>query len=78
MNATWALALELEHFIRDFVPPGWTCSIEHCMFVPVVFKQDITAIKIGRIPEKFSNPAIKLAIRAWLLKGKDNGKVQSQ
>jgi hypothetical protein len=62
----------------DFIPPNWDAPIESAVFVPVVLKHDITAIKMGRIPEKFRNSVMELAIRAWLLQGKDNGKVQSQ
>jgi hypothetical protein len=74
----WELALDLEHFIREFRPPNWDAPIEAVLFVPVVLKHDITLIQGGIIPAKFRNSVMELAIRAWLLKGKDNGKVQSQ
>ena len=72
----WEQALELEHFIRDFVPPYWKYNIQSVMFVPVVLERDITIIKDhGIIPAKFDG-VMKLAIRAWLLKGKDNASTQ--
>ena len=74
----WELALDLEHFIRDFRPPNWNAPIASVMFVPVVLKHDITSLRQGIVPQKFRNSVMELAIRAWLLQGKDNGNVQPQ
>ena len=78
MKELWEQALDLEHFIRDFIPAHWKEPIHMVMFVPFVSEQDIVTIQNGTIPEKFNSMAMLLAIRAWLLKGKDNGKVQPQ
>lgn len=69
----WEQALELEHYIRDFIPPHWKESIQKVMFVPFVSEKDVRNIKNGSIPFKFCNTPMLLAIRAWLLQGKDNG-----
>ena len=69
----WELALDLEHFIRSFIPPHWKEPIEKVMFVPFVSEKDIRNIQNDSIPFKFCNTPMLLAIRAWLLKGKDNG-----
>ena len=47
------LALELEHYIRDYTPEGWKKSIETVMFVPWVSVVDINRILNNDIPSKF-------------------------
>ena len=65
----WKQALELEHFIRAFVPPGWKDTIEQVMFVPWLSENDNLKIKDGIIPMHFEKEVFKLAIRAYLLGG---------
>lgn len=68
----WEQALQLEHFIRDFVPGNWKESIGMVEFVPFIAEQDIITIQSGIVPEKLNKPPILWAIRAYMLKGKDN------
>ncbi len=60
------LALELELYIRDYVPNGWKESLEMAMFIPWVSVVDLTEILEGKIPDKFNHIRIKEAINAWL------------
>jgi hypothetical protein len=63
---TETLALELENYIRDYVPNGWKESIETAMFVPWVSVQDLMSIMNRVIPSKFSKQKFQEAIYAWL------------
>ena len=62
----WEQALELEHFIRNYIPEGWQGSIENAMFVPTVLEADIVTIREGYIPNKFNWYPMVLAINEWL------------
>lgn len=66
----WELALELEHFIRDFIPAGWKEPISSVMFVPIVLEADIATIEEGNIPDKFGKGPMLWAVRSYMLKGK--------
>jgi len=72
----WEQALELEHYIRDYVPGGWKAPIAQLMFVPMVLEADIVSITKGIIPGKFKEPAIKWAIRAYLMGSRKPCKTQ--
>lgn len=60
------LALELEHYIRDYVPKGWKESIESVMFVPWVSVVDVNRVLNNDIPSKFYTHPIKEAVHSWL------------
>lgn len=63
------LALELEHYIRNYVPTGWKESIETAMFVPCVFGKDVRRILENNIPIQFQKyPCMVEAIKSWLKK----------
>ena len=67
----WEQALELEHYIRDYVPPQWNSPLAQLMFIPTVLVPDLREIMEGNIPNKFKKqPAILWAIRAYLLSSK--------
>ena len=69
MNDKARLALELEHYIRDYIPTGWKESIETAMFVPCVFEKDIDRILNNCIPWDFQkHPCMIEAIKSWLKK----------
>lgn len=62
------LALELEHYIRDYVPKEWKESIEIAMFVPWVSVVDLNRILNNDIPTKFDKHPFKEAVQSWLKK----------
>jgi hypothetical protein len=63
------LALELEHYIRDYTPEGWKESIETAMFVPWVSVVDINRILNNDIPTKFKDhKEFMEAVQSWLKK----------
>lgn len=66
MKPTWKEALDLEHFIRAYIPAGWQGNIENAMFVPFVSEGDIIMIREGHIPNKFNKYPMVLAINEWL------------
>lgn len=59
-------ALELEEYIRDYVPYGWKVSIESAMLVPWVSIVDMREILSGVIPNKFERVMLKEAVESWL------------
>jgi hypothetical protein len=73
------LALELEHYIRDYIPEGWTESLENVMFVPWVSINDIKLILKDEIPCKFDKTPFKQAIWDWKeMKGMNEGTREPQ
>jgi hypothetical protein len=59
-------ALELEYFIRKYVPDSWKEPIETIMFVPWVSVRDIKQILSGIIPRIFDKFPFNEAIKTWL------------
>ncbi len=62
MLELWEQALNLEHYIRKYVPVNCKESLQTYSFVPFVAEKDFIACSFGCIPEKFSRGDFKEAI----------------
>ena len=60
--------IELEFFIRKFIPKCWTCPIADVDFAPYISEKEFDEIIDGRIPDdkKYSKWYIRQAITAWM------------
>ena len=60
--------VELESFIRFYVPKGWVGPIREFDYAPYVTEEEFKLILTGTIPsdKKFDKWYVKDAINAWL------------
>jgi hypothetical protein len=63
-------AMELELFIRSFIPKGWRENLQTVMFCPMITEADYISIRKGEIPttSRYQQPMIEVAIKVWLSK----------
>ena len=65
MGQSWMEALELEFFIRKYIPKGWKEPIERVFPSPWLLSIEYEEIIKGNIPVRLDTPGHREAIEAY-------------
>jgi hypothetical protein len=63
-------AIELEYFIKKYIPKFWKEPIGMVSFVPSILDDDFIKLEAGEVPERFDKWYFKEAISKYFEKKK--------